>query len=62
MVISMYIRMYLRTHVCTYACLVLYSQSDMNMQALQSMTAKCMEIEDELGEREGGRFGERERV
>lgn len=23
------------------------------MQALQSMTAKCIEIEDELGEREG---------
>ena len=49
-------------YVRTYVCLVLYSQSDMNMQALQSMTAKCMEIEDELGEREGGRFGERERV
>ena len=36
-------------------CIVLFSQNDMNMQALQSMTAKCMEIEDELGE------GERER-
>ena len=42
----------------------------MNMKALQSMTAKCMEIEDELGEREGVglvrgrgcRVGEREGV
>ena len=67
MVIGVYIRMYLRT----YVCLVLCSQSDMNMQALQSMTAKCMEIEDELGKRERGvglvrgggcRLGERERV
>ena len=32
---------------------IAYSQNDMNMQALQSMTAKCMEIEDELGKRMG---------